>query len=435
MAGTSADLLSDKRMGAMQIVAITLCVVLTALDGFDVLSISFASPGISEEWNVSRGALGIILSMELIGMAIGSVLLGQVADRIGRRPVIFLCLIVMAIGMYAASLAGGIKELSAYRFGTGLGIGGMLACTNAMVAELSSDKYRKMNVILMAAGYPMGAIAGGAVSAQLLVHFDWRAVFTFGAICTAALLPLVYFCIPESISSLVTRRPANALEKVNTILKRMGHEALEQLPDIDRTVARAGISRLFSKSLARVTLLLTLAYFAHVMTFYYILKWIPKMVVDMGYEASSAGNVLVWANVGGAIGAVLLGLLTQRFNVRWMMMGAMLGAFAMVAYFGSGHADLQRLSLVSAIAGFFTNSAIVGMYALTASYFPPEVRAGGTGFVIGMGRGGSALGPIVAGYLFQSGQSLQLVSILMAAGSLVALIALFTLGRERVAEA
>lgn len=435
MSGKTAELLSDKPMGFTQIVAIALCVVLTALDGFDVLSISFASPGIAEEWNVNRGALGIILSMELIGMAIGSVLMGQVADRIGRRPVIFICLVIMAVGMYAASLANGISELSVYRFGTGLGIGGMLACTNAMVAELSNEKYRKMNVILMAAGYPFGAIIGGSISAQLLAHFDWRSVFVFGAICTAALLPAVYFFIPESISSLVTRRPEGALEKVNTILKRMGHETLERLPEIDTAAAKVGISRLLSGPLLRVTLLLTLAYFAHVMTFYYILKWIPKLVVDMGHDPSAAGNVLVWANVGGATGAVLLGLLTQKFNVRWLMMGAFVGAFLMVSYFGSGHADLQRLSLVSAVAGFFTNSAIVGMFALAASYFPSEVRAGGTGFVLGMGRGGSALGPIVAGYLFQSGQSLQLVSILMAAGSLIALISLIILGREKAIEA
>ncbi|MDA1077235.1 MAG: MFS transporter, partial [Proteobacteria bacterium] len=129
-------------MGWFQISAVAICVALNALDGFDVLSISFASPGIAAEWGVDRAVLGIVLSMELLGMAVGSIVIGSIADRIGRRPTILLSLIIMAAGMFLASTAGRVEILSAYRFGTGLGIGGMLAAINAMAAEYSNNRYR-----------------------------------------------------------------------------------------------------------------------------------------------------------------------------------------------------------------------------------------------------------------------------------------------------
>ena len=122
-------------MGRMQVAAVAMCVVLTALDGFDVLAISFASPGIAAEWRIDRAALGIVLSMELLGMAVGSVVIGGLADRYGRRPTILGCLQVMTLGMFLATTPTGVEELAAYRFLTGLGIGGMLAPTSVMVAE------------------------------------------------------------------------------------------------------------------------------------------------------------------------------------------------------------------------------------------------------------------------------------------------------------
>ncbi len=429
MSDQPAEILARTRMGRPQIVVVALCVLLTALDGFDVLSISFASPGIASEWGISRAALGIVLSMELIGMAVGSIILGQIADRIGRRPVMITCLIVMAFGMYLASTASNVQILSAYRLVTGLGIGGMLATTNAMVAEYSNEKWRAFNVTLMATGYPVGAIVGGAIASELLKYFDWRSVFVFGAVLTASLLPFILGLIPESVANLASRRTPNALAKINGILGRLGHAAIDRLPDATSDRTAPGIATLFRPPLVRVTIVLVIAFFAHIMTFYYILKWIPKLVVDMGYASSEAGNVLVWANVGGAIGGVLVGILARKFDVRWLTIGVLFFSFLLVSWFGRGQADLQGLSIASAMAGFFTNAGVVCLYAMMAASFPADVRAGATGLVIGMGRGGAALGPIVAGYLFELGQDLLTVSIIMATGSAIALIALLLLGR------
>src|SRR6476660_7828823 len=109
------ETIADSPMGALQVLVVAITVALNALDGFDVLSISFASPGIAQEWGIDRAALGIVLSMELVGMAIGAMLLGGVADKIGRRPTVVGCLIVMAAGMLLATTASGVIALSCWR--------------------------------------------------------------------------------------------------------------------------------------------------------------------------------------------------------------------------------------------------------------------------------------------------------------------------------
>lgn len=419
-------------MSRLQYVVIALCIALLALDGFDVLAISFAAPGIAAEWGINRATLGIVLSMELAGMALGSMLLGGLADRIGRRPTILACLLIMSAGMLFAALADSVVTLSLIRFATGLGIGGMLASVSAMTAEYSNARHRSAMVSLMAAGYPLGVIFGGAIASVLLASFDWRSVFLFGAVTTALLLPLAWYFLPESISYLMHRRPANALARVNATLTRMGHAAVPEFPAPAATRALTGWRELFSPGLARITVLLTLAYLCHIMTFYFILKWIPKIVVDMGFTASYAGSVLVWANVGGLAGSALLSALSSRIPVRALVIVAMLCSVVMVNVFGQEQADLTQLALVAACAGFFTNAAVVGLYAIFAQSFPTRVRAGGTGFVIGLGRGGAVLGPVLAGFLFQGGQGLAVVAFVMALGSLVAAGMLLMLRRGEV---
>jgi benzoate transport len=400
---------------------------LNALDGFDVLAISFASPGIARAWGIDRAALGIVLSMELIGMGLGSILLGGVADKIGRRHTLLGCLAVMTLGMIMATRAKGVYDLSIWRVFTGLGIGGMLAATNAVAAEFSNVRRRSLNVSLMAIGYPIGAVVGGSVAALLLKEGDWRRVFEFGAAATALFIPLVLWLVPESVAWLCRRQPAGALGGINRTLGRMGHPPVGELPAISAQASKQTIFDIFSPQFARVTVMVTMAYFLHITTFYFLLKWVPKIVVDMGFTPSSAAGVLVWANVGGATGGVVFGLLSLRFGLKHLTMFVMVMSTIMLAVFGRGQADLAQLSLICAITGFFTNAGVVGLYGILAQAFPTHVRATGTGFAIGIGRIGAMLAPIIAGFLFRAGYGLEFVAVAMGIGSLAAALALWLL--------
>ena len=242
-----------------------------------------------------------------------------------------------------------------------------------------------------------------------------------------AFIPIVLRAAPESIPYLMQRGGPDALASVNMLLRLMGHPQLSTLPAESARPKQQPVSALFAGALLRPTLLLTLAYFAHIMTFYFILKWIPKIVADLGYPAALAGTVLVWASLGGLAGSLLLGLLTRGYPVRRLTIGAMVLSVVFVVLFGAGASDLASLSIVAAVAGFATNAGVVGLYALLAMRFPTALRASATGFVIGVGRGGSALAPAMAGFLFAAGQGLSTVAFLMALGSLVAAVALLLL--------
>ena len=412
-------------MSALQVLAVAITVGLNALDGFDVVSISFAAPGIATEWGVEQGALGIVLSMGLIGMGLGSLLIAPIADVVGRRPLMLGCLVAMTAGMFLSSSATNVYMLSLWRVITGLGIGGMLGSINAVAAEFSSHRRRDLSVAIMSIGYPAGVVLGGLVAAMLLTSYDWRAVFIFGGIMSAIFIPLILLLLPESLSFLVQKRPTNALGRINSILGRMGHAPLEALLPVPDAADRGRPTDIFRKALLPTTMVLGIAYFLHIMTFYYMQSWIPKIVVDLGFTQPQGSRVLVWANLGGAIGGAVLGGLAPRFGLNALTTIVTFGTAVVVALFGMISPDLAALTAIVFVAGFFWNAAVVGFYALAARNFPTHVRATGTGFMIGFGRAGAALAPIIAGFLFQAGLGRDVVSPIMAIGSLLGGVALF----------
>jgi len=425
--------IDDNPMNARQWIVVVLMVLLNALDGFDVLSSAFAAPGISADWGIDRAALGVVLSAELVGMGFGSVLLGGVADKLGRKNTMLACLVLMAIGMYLASTAGAVMPMVAFRFLTGIGIGGMLAATNAVTAESTSTAGRRTAIAAYVAGYPLGAVIGGiAASNWLLVNYTWHSVFVFGAVVTAVLIPIVMLLVPETAAYHASK---DNLAGVNKTLAAFGKPAIAALPPKVDAAAKPSVMDILSNPQLRpVTLLLAFGYMFHTITFYYILKFAVQIVSDYppGYPPPVAATVLTWANVGGMAGSFLFGFVMQKFGIRWPTAIALAIGAAAVAAFGLGRDTIEAWQWATITTGFFTNAAISGYYAAFARGFPAYARATGTGFVLGIGRLGAAGSPLIAGALFTAlgNDQLLTVSIIMAMGSVMSLV-LFLMLPER----
>ena len=415
--------IDDNPMSARQWIVVVLMILLNALDGFDVLSSAFAAPGITKEWGIPRSELGVVLSAELIGMGFGSVILGSMADKFGRKPAMLLCLVIMATGMYLAHDASGVWMLTVWRFITGLGIGGMLAATNAVTAESSSKSGRSLAMALYVIGYPVGGVIGGfAAQSWLLVDYDWRAVFLFGSIVTAAMIPLIVLLVPETPAFYAARRPNGALEKINRSLSALRQPRIEALPEISPTAPKPKVTDILSNPRLRpVTLLLAFGYLFHTITFYYILKFAVQIVADSGFSQPEAASTLTWANIGGAIGGALFGFLMKKWDIKGPTITVAVLGSAAVAAFGMGSDTLWGWRAATFLTMFFLNAAIVGYYAAFAKGFPAYARATGTGFVLGVGRAGAAGSPIIAGFLFTwlGNDELLTVSSIMSIGAIL----------------
>ncbi|MDB5579228.1 MAG: hypothetical protein JWR80_4404 [Bradyrhizobium sp.] len=389
-------------MSRVQVSAVVLTVILSALDGYDVLSVTFAAPAITVAWGVGKAALGVVLSSGLAGMAVGSLLIAPLADVVGRRRLILASLVLMGLGSLLSAYAHSLGQLATWRVLTGLGIGSCIAVINPVAAEFSNAKRRPLALALMAMGYPVGGLVGGLLATALLERFGWRAIFVIGSVAAAALIPVVAIALPESLSFLINRRNPDALPRLNALLGRCGKPSITSIASAPLS-QRGGYAGVFARDQIAATARLTVVNMLTVSVIYFVLSWLPQMVADAGFSPSSAGLVSSIANIVGIGGGLLLGLSAHRFGLNRMTCGAILGFGLSTAAFGFTPPTLALLMIAAGTCGFFLFASIAGIYATLAVSFPDHARASGAGFVIGIGRVSSALAPAFAGWLFADG--------------------------------
>lgn len=415
--------LDTSPMSRYQWTAIAVCVLLNVLDGFDVLVMAFTSQSVSKEWGLSGSAIGLLLSAGLFGMAIGSIALAPWADRIGRRTMILACLTISSTGMLLSALSQNATHLGLLRVLTGIGIGGILASSNVIASELASNRFRGLAVALNSTGYAIGATLGGVVAIVLQNSFGWRSVFLFGGICTAAIIPVVLWRLPESLDYLLARRPANALDWINRFAVRAGHCPMAELPEaVDSSADRTSVgpADLLTMTYRRNTLLVWGAFFLAMFGFYFVTSWTPKLLVEAGMSATQGITGGVLLNLGGIFGTALLGTLTVRFRLGRVLAGYMVVASILLAVFVPATVSIAVGFVLGAAIGVVVNGCIGGLYALPPAVYSSSLRATGMGWGIGVGRIGAIVSPIVAGALLDAGWSATQLYVLVAVAFLCA---------------
>ncbi len=418
-----------EKMTAFQIAAIGVCVLINALDGFDVLAIAFTAPAISREWGLSPTQIGGLFSAGLAGMGIGAFTISPLGDKLGRRPAILFCLALLTIGMTSSALTDSLQSLALTRVVTGLGIGGILASINTVVAEYASARRRSLAISCMALGYPVGATIGGLAAVPLIESFGWRAVYVLGAAAAAVLIPLVLWLLPESIQFLTARRPAGALDKINRVRARLNQMPLAVLPEPakDARAREGSIADLFRGEMLKSTVLVLLLNICVMATVYFTISWTPKILSELGFSDSIGIYASLMMNVAGAIGCLLFGLMANRFGLRNLSAVVFLGMALALAAFGLAPAQAGMLIVTAFVAGFFLNTSITCLYTILPQVFLPATRATGTGIGLGGGRIGAVLGPYLAGMLIDGGWSRAAYCIALAVPMLLALTILTAL--------
>lgn len=376
------------------------------LDGLDVVVISFAAPAIVDEWTIMPQALGIVFSAALVGMTLGAMFLAPLADVIGRRNIIMICIVIMASGVFLTAFAQNVMQLIALRVFSGIGIGAMLASVATVAAEFSPDRHKNFIVSATIAGYPIGATLAGLVAAQVIPEFGWRAMFIISAVATIAPLPVIAFLMPESISFLADKQPSGALNKLNRIFARMGVKQLKSLPPlIEQQNHNAVVHALFTPKHCRSTLLLWLAFFMAFVTLYFLISWIPKLAINTGLTLDLAIYAGTIFNLGSFFGITVQGYFSQLFGLRRTIL-IFFVATAILMFVFSLFTESITILMMFGLMGFGVQGGFVGLYTVAARLYPTVIRTTGIGWAIGAGRTGAIFGPMVGGVLVAVGLSM-----------------------------
>ncbi|MGF0237306.1 MFS transporter [Rhodococcus sp. IEGM1300] len=426
--------LDELPMSRQQILVVCITILLAALDGYDVLATAFVAPALSVEWGIDKSTLGILLASGMIGMATGSVVLSPLGDMIGRRPTVFAGLGLMILGSLLSAFCQSVPSLAACRVITGMGIGVMVPLTMSIAAEFSNARQRPFAVAITATGFTLGSVAGGLIASVLLTHLGWQSVFISGAIAGAILLPLIAIILPESPAFLLGRRPANTLSKVNRVLTDLKHPPLTELPSVDAS-ARVSFRALFAPQMIRITVCYAIICMLLTTTAYFLLNWLPQLIADAGFPASTGSLVSAISSLVGMVSALLMGVLANRFGPSLVAALAMIGFGVFLALFGFTPAALPLLILSASACGFCLSGATAVFSATMATTFPAQTRVTGIGFVVGVGRIASVLGPSVAGWLFAAGLSRGQVSLFFAVAPVLAGVLLLALSTRPIATA
>jgi benzoate transport len=391
-------------MRGFQKLIVAICVLLAMIDGYEVVAMPFTMPYLARAWSLTPVQIGYLLSASIFGMALGAALISPLADRIGRRRHILLCLAMITIGMGISAMAQDVFQLISVRAFAGLFIGALVSSLNIMVSEYSSDRMRGTVMGLYGAGLPLGSALAGFVIVELVGSYGWRAPFVFGAGLTAAMFVVVLLSLPESIEYLVEKRPPRALDAYNRIGQRLGFAASRTLPPQESHIVDGKAWREIFNGITKLrTACLWVGYAGLIAAFYFANTWTAKLIADTSGEPNlgiRAGMLIQFGGVGGALFFAAFALKMRPRLVTTLMLT--LGAVVFVLYaMQIGH-TFAGLVLAAGL-GIFANGGLAAFYAISPPVYPTLVRGTGVGLMIGFGRGVAILAPIGSGYLLAAG--------------------------------
>ncbi|CAG9178258.1 3-(3-hydroxy-phenyl)propionate transporter [Cupriavidus laharis] len=366
------------------ITTIGLCLAIALLEGLDLQSAGVAAPRIAKEFSLSVAQMGWAFSAGAIGLLPGAALGGRLADRLGRKRVLMLSVALFGAFSLATTLVWSFESLLVARLLTGLGLGAAMPNLIALCSEAASPTQRSTAVGAMYCGMPFGAALAAAIGIVSPGDEGWRHIFYVGGFGPLLMVPLLALWLPES---------AQFVEAKSQSVKRAEPGFVEALCGNGRT---------------RATLALWISYLGTLIVLYFLMNWLPSMVLSNGLTRVQAGVAMMMFNIGGGIGAVGIANVMDRFSPRLTVMGMYVGiAAALAGLAGAGG------SVSMAWGAFFCGLFLVGgqsvLYALAGQAYPTEVRGTGVGAAVAIGRLGSILGPLVAGQLFALGQSASML--------------------------
>lgn len=415
------------------------CALIIIFDGYDLAVAGIALPSIMKQMGVDATQAGFMVSSALFGMMFGAIFLGTVADRIGRRWAIVICILLFSLFTAAAGLTSDPVTFSITRFLAGLGIGGVMPCVVAQMTEYSPRKLRSTLVTLMFSGYAVGGMLAALIGKGLIESHGWQSVF-LAAAAPVLLIPFVLRSLPESMPFLLKQGRHDELKAIIARLDpslRPGAEDRFLVPDAEKAAGKAAsapVRLLFQDGRGFSTVMFWIAFFMCLFMVYALSSWLTKLMASAGYSLGSALTFVLTLNFGAMLGAVGGGWLADRFNIKWVLFSMYVLAAVSITLLGVPM-PTEALFFVVGLAGASTIGTQIVTYAYAGQFYPMAIRSTGIGLASGVGRSGAILAPIVIGALVGMALPLQLNFVAFAVPAVIAAVAVALINQGRSASA
>ena len=399
-------------------------------DAMDTGIIAFIMTKLVHDWGLTPTESGWIVSIGFVGMAIGAVFSGALADRFGRKNVFASTMVLYSIATALCAFAPNLTVLLVCRFLVGLGLGGQLPVAVTLVSEYIPAQVRGRFIVLLESFWGLGWLVAALVSYFLIPHFGWHIAFLIGG------LPLFYVWVvltkvPESVPYLINRnRIVEAHQLIQKLEQQAGVEVIQEIEVLPVAhQQKVSFQQLWQKPFVRRTLMLWLIWFGIVFSYYGIFTWLPSLLVKQGYDIVKSFEYVLFMILAQLPGYIVASWLVEKLGRKATLAG-FIGLCAVSAYFfGQSNSD-SSIMFWGCLMSFFNLGAWGVLYTYTPEQYPTNIRAFGSGWAAAVGRIGGIVAPMVVTSLMVAPDAFHHVFMMFTVVLLAVAAVIVILGEE-----
>ena len=404
-------------------------------DSMDTGLIAFVLPVLAKEWGLSPEQMGWIGSIGLIGMALGAVISGTLADRIGRKKVFTITVLMYALATGMCALAWSYESLLFFRFLVGFGLGGELPVAATLMSEYAPTKLRGRFIVLLESFWGIGWLVAACISYMIIPQFGWKIAFVIGTL-PALYVFLIRLHMPESIRYLISKNKIEEAKEIILDLEKKLH-VISKPFEKSLTAAEMGSTNektpgplsLFNSSYMKRTIMLWLAWFGIVYSYYGIFMWLPSIVFQQGFAVVKTFEYVLIMTIAQLPGyycaAWLVDVIGRKYTLSIFLLMS-----GVASYFFGNAASPETLLLWGATMSFFNLGAWGVIYTYTPELYPTSIRALGSGWAAGFGRIGGMIAPALVGIMLANQLGIGNVFLMFAGVLIVVSLVVLTMGVE-----
>ena len=423
--------LENQKLGPLQLKVAFLCMLAQTFDGFDISSISMAVPALIRAWHLPGPAFANTFVMSSVGIMIGALASGPIGDRVGRKPVLIVSLVLLALSSLGCTQAASVPELVWLRLVTGFGIGALMPASVALASDYLPDRLRAVAIMVVFTGAPLGGFLGKVIVAQLLPTYGWPIIFWIGGLLPLALIPVLLFWCPESPRVLLAR--GQLTDRAARLLRQLGIDLSTPRDEVD-VIEGNPVAGLFRDGVAGTKVVIWILYFSNLLSMYMISYWMPTVLSLSGLTPADAVFVSSMQDAGPLLSIFLIVPLATKFGPPNVLCVTLFLGMLCIAIMGLGNLPYYLLLPVIFLIGAGTVGSMTGINGMTAALYPARVRNTGMGWALGIGRLGGIAGPWLGGVLLGMGlppRQIFLATCITAATATVTMVALGIRGRRQ----